>query len=111
MRVISTKERQASDVLREVRASRNVLGIVPADAVDARVRVLTVGGRHPLRDPERYPLRNPSPRPVPEVTTLAAVGDIMLGRRVGDRHRSDPGAPLKPLVQAVGRGRDHRREL
>jgi poly-gamma-glutamate capsule biosynthesis protein CapA/YwtB (metallophosphatase superfamily) len=101
MRVVSTKERQASDVLREVRASRNVLGIVPAGAVDARVRVLTVGERHPLRDPERYPLRNPSPRPVPEVTTLAAVGDIMLGRRVGDRHRSDPGAPLKPLAKRL----------
>ncbi len=57
MRVLSTKERRASDVLREVRASRNVLGIVPADAVDARVRVLTVGGRHPLRDPKRYPLQ------------------------------------------------------
>ena len=101
MRVLSTKERRASDVLREVRASRNVLGIVPADAVDARVRVLTVGGRHPLRDPNRYPLRNPSPRPVPEVTTVAAVGDIMLGRRVGDRHSADPGAPLKPLAKRL----------
>jgi hypothetical protein len=28
-----------------------VLGVVPADAVDARVRVLTVGGRHPLQSP------------------------------------------------------------
>jgi poly-gamma-glutamate capsule biosynthesis protein CapA/YwtB (metallophosphatase superfamily) len=101
VRVLSTKERRASDVLREVRASRNVLGIVPADAVDARVRVLTVGGHHPLRDPERYPLRTPSSQPVPEVTTLAAVGDIMLGRRVGDRHRDDPGAPLKPLAKRL----------
>jgi poly-gamma-glutamate synthesis protein (capsule biosynthesis protein) len=101
VRVLSTKEHRASDVLREVRASRNVLGIVPADAVDARVRVLTVGGRHPLRDPERYPLRAPSSQPVPEVTTLAAVGDIMLGRRVGDRHHDDPGAPLKPLAKRL----------
>jgi poly-gamma-glutamate synthesis protein (capsule biosynthesis protein) len=101
MRVLSTKERRASDVLREVRASRSVLGIVPADAVDARVRALTVGGRDPLREPERYPLRAPSSRPVPEVTTLAAVGDIMLGRRVGDRHRDDPGAPLKPLAKRL----------
>jgi poly-gamma-glutamate capsule biosynthesis protein CapA/YwtB (metallophosphatase superfamily) len=101
MRVLSTKERRASDVLREVRASRDVLGIVPADAVDARVRVLTIGGRHALRDPERYPLRTPSSQPVPEVTTLAAVGDIMLGRRVGDRHRDDPGAPLKPLAKRL----------
>ena len=63
MRVLSTKERRAGDVLREVRASRDVLGIVPADAVDARVRVLTVGGRHPLREPERYPLQTRSARP------------------------------------------------
>jgi poly-gamma-glutamate capsule biosynthesis protein CapA/YwtB (metallophosphatase superfamily) len=101
MRVLSTDERQVGDVLREVRTSRNVLGIVPADAVDSRVRVLTVGGRHPLRDPEHYPLRTRSTRPVPEVTTLAAVGDIMLGRRVADRHHSDPGAPLKPLAKRL----------
>ena len=101
MQVLSTEDRQASEVLREVRASRNVLGVVPADVVDARVRVLTVGGRHPLKDPERYPLRIRSVRPVPEVTTLAAVGDIMLGRRVGARHRADPGAPLKPLAKRL----------
>jgi poly-gamma-glutamate capsule biosynthesis protein CapA/YwtB (metallophosphatase superfamily) len=101
MRVLSTEDRQASEVLREVRASRNVLGVVPADAVDARVRVLTIGGRHPLKDPERYALRIRSVRPVPEVTTLAAVGDIMLGRRVGARHRADPGAPLKPLAKRL----------
>jgi poly-gamma-glutamate capsule biosynthesis protein CapA/YwtB (metallophosphatase superfamily) len=102
MRVLSsTNERLASDVLGEVEASRNVLGIVPADAVDARVRVLTVGGRHPLRDPKRYPLRTPSSRPVPEVTTVAAVGDIMLGRRVFDRHHADPGEPLKPLARRL----------
>jgi poly-gamma-glutamate capsule biosynthesis protein CapA/YwtB (metallophosphatase superfamily) len=101
MRVLSTEDRGASAVLREVRTMSEVLGVVPADAVDARVRVLTVGGRHPMRDPERYPLRIQSVRPVPEVTTLTAVGDIMLGRRVGDRHRTDPGAPLKPLAKRL----------
>jgi poly-gamma-glutamate capsule biosynthesis protein CapA/YwtB (metallophosphatase superfamily) len=101
MRVVSTEDRRASEVLREVRASRTVLGVVPADAVDARVRVLTVAGHHPLKDPGRYPLRIRSVRPVPEVTTLTAVGDIMLGRRVGARHRGDPGAPLKPLAKRL----------
>ena len=57
MRVVSFEDRPARDVLRGgPEPAANVLGIVPADAVDARVRVLTVGGRHPLRDPERYPL-------------------------------------------------------
>jgi poly-gamma-glutamate capsule biosynthesis protein CapA/YwtB (metallophosphatase superfamily) len=101
MRVFSTEERSASDVLRAVRSNRDVLGIVPADAVDARVRVLTVGGRHPLREPEHYPLRIRSENPVPEITTLVAVGDIMLGRRVGARHQSDPGAPLRPFAKRM----------
>ena len=101
MRVLTTRDRRAADVLRAVRGNLNVLGIVPASAVDPRVRVLTVGGRHPLREPQRYPLRTASAGPVPEVTTMAAVGDIMLGRRVGDRHRADPGAPLKPLAKRL----------
>ena len=101
MRVLTTRDRRAGDVLRAVRGSGNVLGIVPASAVDPRVRVLTVGGRHPLREPQRYPLRTGSVGSVPEVTTIAAVGDIMLGRRVGDRHRADPGAPLKPLAKRL----------
>ena len=101
MRVLSTKDRSAADVLRAVQSNPNVLGIVPADAVNARVRVLTVGGRHPLREPQRYPLHTPSTRPLPEITTITAVGDIMLGRRVGDRHRADPGAPLKPLAKRL----------
>jgi hypothetical protein len=101
MRVLTTRDDRVGDVLRAVRGSPNVLGIVPADAVDPRVRVLTVGGRHPLREPQRYPLHTQSRRAVPEVTTVAAVGDIMLGRRVGARHRADPGSPLKPLAKRL----------
>ena len=101
MRVLTTRDDRVGDVLRAVRESPNVLGIVPADAVDPRVRVLTVGGRDPLREPQRYPLHTQSTRALPEVTTVAAVGDIMLGRRVGARHRADPGAPLKPLAKRL----------
>jgi poly-gamma-glutamate capsule biosynthesis protein CapA/YwtB (metallophosphatase superfamily) len=101
MRVLRVGDSSASRVLAEVRASRDVLGIVPADQVDARVRVLTVGGRHPLRDPRGYPLQTTSTRAVPEVTTVAAVGDIMLGRRVGQRHLADPTAPLRPLSRRL----------
>jgi poly-gamma-glutamate capsule biosynthesis protein CapA/YwtB (metallophosphatase superfamily) len=97
MRVLSTKDRSAASVLKAVRGSQNVLGVVPAEAVDPTVRVLTVGGRHPLRHPQTYPLEITSGRRVPEVTTLTAVGDIMLGRRVGQRHAENPGAPLRPL--------------
>jgi poly-gamma-glutamate capsule biosynthesis protein CapA/YwtB (metallophosphatase superfamily) len=101
MRVLRIGDSSASGVLAEVRASRDVLGIVPADQVDARVRVLTVGGKHPLRDPRDYPLQTTSTRPVPEVTTIAAVGDIMLGRRVGQRHSADPTVPLWPLSRRL----------
>ena len=97
MRVLTVGAGGAGAVLRAVRASRDVLGIIPAEAVDPTVRVLTVGGRHPLRDPQTYPLMIASSDRVPEVTTLAAVGDVMLGRRVGRRHADDPSAPLRPL--------------
>jgi poly-gamma-glutamate synthesis protein (capsule biosynthesis protein) len=101
MRVVSTKDRSAMTVIQAVRGSDEVLGLLPAEAVDPTVRVLTVGGRHPLRDPKGYPLKTAWPRRVPEVTTLAAVGDIMLGRRVGSRHAEDPAAPLQPLSRRL----------
>ena len=101
MRVVSFEDRSAREVLREVRASRNVLGIVPADAVDARVRVLTVGGRHPLRDPKAYPLEVESDRPVPKVTTMTVVGDIMVARRVGQAIADDPRRPFRPLAKRL----------
>ena len=101
MRVLRIGDSSASGVLAEVRHNRDVLGIVPADQVDARVRVLTVGGKHPLRDPRAYPLQTTSTRPVAEVTTIASVGDIMLGRRVGQHHADDPGAPLRPLSRRL----------
>ena len=101
MRVVSFEDRSARAVLRQVRASRNVLGIVPADAVDARVRVLTVGGRHPLRDPKAYPLEVESDRPVPKVTTMTVVGDIMVARRVGQAIAGDPRRPFRPLAKRL----------
>jgi poly-gamma-glutamate capsule biosynthesis protein CapA/YwtB (metallophosphatase superfamily) len=97
VRVLTTEGRSPAEIIRRVRASRDVLGVVPADAVDATVRVLTVDGRHPLRDPRRYPVTVLGGRPLPAITTLAAVGDIMLGRRVGQAHRGNPVAPLDPL--------------
>lgn len=101
MRVASSAELSAREVLRQVRASRNVLGLVPASAVDARVRALTVGGRHPLRDPRAYPLEVDSPTPVPRVTTVTAVGDIMLARRVGQAIATDPRRPFRPLAKRL----------
>lgn len=67
--------------------------VVPADAVGPAVRVATVGGVDPLRDPAAYPLPVAGPAPGP-VTTLTVVGDIMLGRRV-------QGHPLAPMSERL----------
>jgi poly-gamma-glutamate capsule biosynthesis protein CapA/YwtB (metallophosphatase superfamily) len=101
MRVASFRDSSAREVLRQVRTSRSVLGLLPASAVDARVRALTVGGRHPLRDPRAYPLEVDSPTPVPRVTTVTVVGDIMLARRVGQAVATDPGRPFRPLAKRL----------
>jgi poly-gamma-glutamate capsule biosynthesis protein CapA/YwtB (metallophosphatase superfamily) len=88
MRVLTTRDGTAAAVLAQVRTRTDTLAVVPADSVDATVRVLSVAGRHPLREPGAYPLVVRSTRPVPEVTTLSAVGDVMMARRVGARLRA-----------------------
>jgi poly-gamma-glutamate capsule biosynthesis protein CapA/YwtB (metallophosphatase superfamily) len=103
MRVVSVAGRSSEEVLRTVRRGTDVLGVLPAVAVDPSVRVLTVGGRHPLREPKTYPLQVPWPDPVPEVTTLTVVGDVMLARRVGRAITDDPTAPFRPLAARLAR--------
>jgi poly-gamma-glutamate capsule biosynthesis protein CapA/YwtB (metallophosphatase superfamily) len=90
----------AAAAVRRVRSDPTVLAVVPASAVDATVHTLTVDGSHPLRQPGRYPLHLQSPQPVPEVTTVTVVGDVMLGRRVAEAMRAagDPARPLRPLA-------------
>jgi poly-gamma-glutamate synthesis protein (capsule biosynthesis protein) len=104
MRVISTlRGRSAREVLRAVGEDDRVLGVLPASEVDPSVRVLEVGGRHPLRDPARYPLEIPARTEVPEVTTVSVVGDIMLGRRVGRAAAAagDAFRSLRPLADRL----------
>ena len=103
MRLVTFAGRTTADVLRAVRGGTDVLGVLPAAAIDPTVRVLTVGGRHPLRDPQAYPVEVPWPDPVPEVTTLTVVGDIMLARRVGRAITGDPAAPFRPLAARLAR--------
>ena len=71
--------------------------------MDPSVRVLTVGGQHPLRDPKSYSLQVPAAEPAPAVTTLAIVGDVMLGRRVGRAIADDPRAAFRPLAGRLSR--------
>ncbi len=86
-------------VVAAVASDRAALGLVPAHAVTPDVRVLRVGGRDPLRDPTSYPMRTPGPPP-PPVATVTVVGDVMLGRRVGDAmaRQADFAAPLRRMA-------------
>lgn len=98
---LATTKTAARALLKDVHADDDLLALVPAEAVDERVRVLTVGGRHPLRDPARYPLRTSAAEAQPEVTTVTIVGDVMLGRRVARASGNDPSRPLRPTAKRL----------
>jgi poly-gamma-glutamate synthesis protein (capsule biosynthesis protein) len=80
-----------------------VLAVLPASQVGALVRVATVDGVDPLRQPRRYPLNREQPGNPPVVTTVLVVGDIMLGRRVAGATPGDPGKVLAPLIDYLRR--------
>ncbi|HEX6937710.1 MAG TPA: CapA family protein [Actinomycetes bacterium] len=85
--------------LREVRRDRSIVALVPATAVGPAVAVATVDGADPLRRPESYPLTVPGEK-LPPLTKVTVTGDVMLGRRVGDRlaRVGDPAAALRPMA-------------
>ena len=95
--------RSARVALGDVRRDPDVLALVPASTVDPRVRVLTVGGVSPLRHPDRYPLQVATGEEPGTVVTTSLVGDIMLGRAVGDRLQrvGDPAAVLRPMARRL----------
>lgn len=47
------------------------------------------------------PSPRPSPMPTPTITRIAIVGDIMLGRRVGQAYANDPTAPFRPFAERL----------
>ncbi len=96
-----TRFTAAGDDLDRVRRDRAAVAVVPANKIDETVRVLTVDGRYPLRDVDSYPLITAADRPVGEVTTITVAGDLMLTRRVGQAHRDDPAAPLRPYAKRL----------
>ncbi|MBA2954938.1 hypothetical protein GON03_11415 [Nocardioides sp. MAH-18] len=59
----------------------DTVAVVVAEAATPAVRMATVDGVDPVRDPAAYPIQVQGPPPA-EVTTVTIVGDIMLGRRV-----------------------------
>lgn len=85
--------------LGRVRRNPDALAVVPAGEVDPTVRALPVGHVHPLREPGKYLLRTAADAEPGAVVTVTVVGDIMLGRRVGDTMAAedDYAAPFRPL--------------
>ncbi len=77
----------------------DTVAVVRASEVGPGVAVLSVAGVDPLRSPDDYVLRTAGPEPG-RVTTLTMVGDIMLGRRVGERATAegDPAYALRPMA-------------
>ena len=80
----------------------DTVAVVRASEVGPQVAVLSVAGVDPLRSPDDYVLRAAGPEPGP-VTTLTVVGDIMLGRRVGERAAAagDPAYALRPMTRRL----------
>jgi len=94
-----TVTRQAADL---ADLAPDTLAVVPASKVGPGVGVLAVDGVQPMRRPDDYPYRAAGPEPG-RVTTLTVVGDIMLGRGVGDRAAAegDPSYPLRPMQRRL----------
>lgn len=100
--VVTVADVAPSEAIAQVATDPAAIAVVLAAAVDERVRVLTVEGIDPLRNPADYPLRAVVPEEVsPSITTLTVVGDIMLGRRVGQGIVDDPAAPFRPFVDRL----------
>ena len=93
--------------LGEVRQDRDVVAVVPATASTRPCPLATVDGRRPAaltRRATRCRRPRPSGPPAPPaVTTVTVTGDVMLGRRVGDRLAAvgDPAAALRPMAHRL----------
>ncbi len=79
------------------------LAIVPASAVTPQVRALTIDDVSPVHTPGNYPLTTQALSPPGTMLTTTIVGDIMLGRRVGESltRADDPAAVFRPMASRL----------
>ncbi|MEP9363116.1 CapA family protein [Nocardioides sp. CN2-186] len=84
------------------RLPMNSIAVGVADAMVPAVRVVSVDDVNPLLRPDDYPIQTQG-LAHPPITTLTVVGDIMLGREVGDRGADlgDPSYALRPMAQRL----------
>jgi poly-gamma-glutamate synthesis protein (capsule biosynthesis protein) len=96
-------ELRVVESVKEVAEDPDAVAAVPADDVTPQVRALTVDGEDPLTAGGDFVLTRPSDTEPSAVVTTTVVGDIMLGRRVGDmlERRDDPTAVFRPLAKRL----------
>lgn len=97
--------RRGAGALQAAIRDPDVIAVVAASRVTPMVSTVSVGGVDPLRSPDTYPLTTPAAKEPAVPAEVTIVGDIMLGRQVGDSIASerDPGAPLRPLQRRLAR--------
>jgi poly-gamma-glutamate capsule biosynthesis protein CapA/YwtB (metallophosphatase superfamily) len=89
-----------TDALTAVQSNPDTLAVVRADALGPAVAALPVDGIDPVTRPDAYPVSVPGDPAKPvapsRVVTTLWVGDIMLGRRVGQQIAAarDPSLPF-----------------
>jgi poly-gamma-glutamate capsule biosynthesis protein CapA/YwtB (metallophosphatase superfamily) len=90
-----------ADALTTVQSNRHTVAVVRADALGPAVAAVPVDGIDPVTRPDAYPvsvLGEPAnPADPSRVVTTLWVGDIMLGRRVGQQIAAarDPNLPFR----------------
>jgi poly-gamma-glutamate capsule biosynthesis protein CapA/YwtB (metallophosphatase superfamily) len=86
-----------------VAVDRDAVAVLPASEVGPAVQAIDVEGVDPFRDPSAYALQIEAPRDHAPVVTASVVGDIMLGRRVGEiaAAAGDPSLSLRPMQRRL----------
>ncbi|MGH3469136.1 MAG: CapA family protein, partial [Thermocrispum sp.] len=86
-----------------VHRDRDVLAVLPATALGPSVQAIEVGGVDPVGRPAAYPLTMLGREPPKAVVTMSVVGDIMLGRGVGDiaAAAGDVSLQLRPMQERL----------
>nr|MBA2772836.1 CapA family protein [Nocardioidaceae bacterium] len=97
--------RRGAGSLRAATRDSAVIAVVTASRVTPLVSTVSVDGVDPLRSPEAYPLTTSTPNEPAPPAEVTVVGDIMMGRDVGDvlAAHGDLGAPLRPLRRRLAR--------
>jgi poly-gamma-glutamate synthesis protein (capsule biosynthesis protein) len=94
------------EAVESVGDSEDVLAVIPAAQADPTVRALTVDGISPLRAPDRTKIIATVPADAapdgPKISTVTAVGDLMLGRGVAPTLDGDPGRVFRPFADRLG---------